>query len=73
MKTKLILTARERKLRPYCITLALVAIDEAKLSFLEALEAQVEYDEYTLYNIKKPLRYKRFLTFYLIISLLFIF
>lgn len=28
-----------------CIALALVAVDEAKLSFLEALEAQAEYDE----------------------------
>lgn len=28
-----------------CITLALVAVDEAKLSFLEALEAKAEYDE----------------------------
>ena len=28
-----------------CIALALVAADEAKLSFLEALEAQAEYDE----------------------------
>lgn len=27
-----------------CIALALVAVDEAKLSFLEALEAQTEYD-----------------------------
>jgi DNA repair exonuclease SbcCD ATPase subunit len=27
-----------------CIAIALIAIDEAKLSFLEALEAQVEYD-----------------------------
>lgn len=27
-----------------CIALALVAVDEAKLSFLEALEAQAEYD-----------------------------
>ena len=28
-----------------CIALALVAVDEAKLSFLEALEAQAKYDE----------------------------
>lgn len=28
-----------------CIALALVAVDEAKLSFLEALESQAEYDE----------------------------
>lgn len=28
-----------------CIALALVAVDEAKLSFLETLEAQAEYDE----------------------------
>lgn len=28
-----------------CIALSLAAIDEAKLSFLEALEAQSEYDE----------------------------
>lgn len=28
-----------------CIALALVAVDEAKLSFLEVLEAQAEYDE----------------------------
>ena len=28
-----------------CIALSLSAIDEAKLSFLEALEAQSEYDE----------------------------